>query len=309
MAFAFFTIQIALVLFLSPLCIGAIRKVKALMQNRHGASIFQPYRNLSKLFGKDEVVSHDASWIFLVAPYVVFASTLVIASSIPLAFVPAFAPAGDFLVVIYMVALGAFFLSLAGMDPASAFGGTGSSREMTLAAVAEGGLLFTLLVPALIAGSTHIATIAAVIGAAPFSQIVPLLVAFVGFFIVLLSENARYPFDNPSTHLELTMVHEAMILEYSGKRLALMEWAAANKLFIFLALAANLFFPSTIGQGTTLLAMVMAGVFTLLKVGILTVGIAVIESSIAKLRYFRLPDLLFTSFVMGVIALIISLAV
>ncbi len=309
MTFALIIFQIVIVLLLSPLCIGVIRKVKALMQNRRGASIFQPYRNLNKLFHKDEVVSHDASWIFLAAPYIVFVSTLVIASSVPILFVPAFAPAGDFLVVIYMVALGAFFLSLAGMDPGSAFGGTGSSREMTLASIAEGGLLFTLLVPALIAGSTNINTIAATIGSASFAQYVPLLVAFIGFFIVLLSENARYPFDNPATHLELTMVHEAMILEYSGKRLALMEWAAANKLFIFLVLASNLFFPSGIGNTPTALSIFFAGAFTLVKVGILTFAIAVIESSIAKLRYFRLPDLLFTSFVMGVMALIISLTV
>lgn len=308
MTVAQFIFQLVFVLLFSPLCIGIIRKGKALMQNRQGASIFQPYRNLAKLFHKDEVVSLDASWVFMIAPYIVFASTLVIASSIPIAVAPVFAPAGDFLVVIYCVALGAFFLSLAGMDPGSAFGGTGSSREMTLAAIAEGGLLFTFLVPALIAGSTHIGSIAVAIASASPAQFVPLVVACIGFFIVLLSENARYPFDNPATHLELTMVHEAMILEYSGKRLALMEWAASNKLFLFLILAVNLFFPSGIGVAPTAITMALLALLTLVKALLLAIVIAVLESSIAKLRYFRLPDLLFTAFVMGVTALIISLA-
>lgn len=301
-----FIFQLAFVLLVSPLCIGVIRKVKARMQNRVGASVFQPYRNLAKLFHKDEVISQDASWIFRSAPYVVFASTLAIATSLPIAFVPAIAPAGDILVVIYLVALGTFFLALGGMDPGSAFGGTGSSREMTLAAIAEGGLLGTLLVPAFIAGSTNLGAIAESIGTLPFASFIPLVVAFIGFFIVLLSENARYPFDNPATHLELTMVHEAMILEYSGKRLALMEWAAANKLCIFLIIAATVFFPSSIGGGTTLVSTALVGMMTFVKVVVGATIIALIESSIPKLRYFRLPDVLFTSFVLALIALIIS---
>lgn len=302
-----FFFQIAIVLLFSPLCIGVIRKVKARMQNRVGSSVLQPYRTLQKLFRKDEVISQDASWIFAVAPYVIFTSTLVIASSLPIAFVPAFAPAGDILVLIYVVAMGAFFLALAGMDTGTAFGGTGASREMTLAALAEGGLLFTLLVPAYIVGSTNIGVITSRIGTLSLFQYAPLLLAFVGFFVILLSENARYPFDNPATHLELTMVHEAMILEYSGKRLALMEWAAANKLFIFLVLASNLFFPSMLSTTVTGTTFVVAGAITIGKVFFLTGVIALIESSIPKLRYFRLPDLLLTSFVFGVIALIISL--
>lgn len=308
MIFITFTFQLAFVLLVSPLCIGVIRKVKARMQNRAGASIIQPYRNLAKLFRKDEVISHDASWIFSIAPYVVFATTLALATSLPIAFAPAVAPAGDILVGIYLIALGTFFLALSGMDPGSAFGGTGSSREMTLAALAEGGLLGTLLVPAFIAGSTNIGVIAATIPTLPFASLIPLVVAFIGFFIVLLSENARYPFDNPATHLELTMVHEAMILEYSGKRLALMEWASANKLCIFLIIAANVFFPSTIGSGMTLASVALAGLLTFVKVIVGAVAIAIIESSIPKLRYFRLPDLLLTSFVLALIALIISRA-
>ncbi len=300
--------QILFVLLFSPLCMGVIRKVKALMQNRQGASVFQPYRNLAKLFHKDEVISHDASWIFMVAPYVVFASTLLLAVAVPIGLTQPFTPIGDLLVFIYIIALGTFFLALSGLDTGSAFGGTGSSREMTLAAIAEGGLLFTLLVPAFVVGSTNLGTITANIHEVPFTHYLPIFIAFIGFFIVLLSENARYPFDNPATHLELTMVHEAMILEYSGKRLALMEWASANKLFIFLIVGTAVFFPG-ISNASTPIAVGATAVLTLCKALLLAVGIAVIESSIPKLRYFRLPNLLFTSFAMAVIALIISLAI
>lgn len=308
MALFFLLFRIVFVLLLSPLCVGIIRTVKARMQNRHGASIVQPYRNLIKLFHKDEVVSHDASWIFMIAPYIVFTSTLLIASSIPIVPLQFFAPAGDILIFIYAIALGIFFLALSGLDPASAFGGTGSSREMTLATIAEGGLLFTLLVVAVRVGSTNLGTIAVSMHTIPFTHYLPILIAFFGFFIVLLSENARYPFDNPATHLELTMVHEAMILEYSGKRLALMELASANKLFIFLIIAATIFLPG-LSTATTFFGLLMTIAFTLAKAFLLAVGIAVLESSIPKLRYFRLPNLLFTSFAISVIALIIVLII
>ncbi len=278
------------------------------MQNRRGARITQPYRNLSKLFHKDEVVSHDASWIFLAAPYVVFTLTLVIASSIPITSVHFAAPAGDILVFVYCIACAAFFLALAGLDTGSAFGGTGSSREMTLAALAEGGLLFSLLVLAFMTGSPTMNGIAERISQVPFSHIIPVVISFAVFFVILLSENARYPFDNPATHLELTMVHEAMILEYSGKRLALMEWAAANKLFIFCIVAVNLFFPPlVIGGMPPATTIGISAAVTLVKSLLLACGIACIESSMPKLRFFRLPDVLFTAFVLALTALIVSL--
>ncbi|MEK7549489.1 MAG: NADH-quinone oxidoreductase subunit H [Patescibacteria group bacterium] len=313
-----FIFQLLIVPALSPLGIGFIRKVKARMQNRVGASVFQPYRDLWKLFQKDEVISEDASWIFRFSPYLIFAITILIGASIPviaavpvaLDFLPSFSflPAGDFLVIIYLFALMTFFLALSGMDTGSAFGGFGSSREMMVAALAEAGLLFSLLAVSVTAESGNVVAMVGNLQYLPLQALFPLLIAFLAFIIALLAENARFPVDNPATHLELTMIHEAMILEHSGKRLALMEWAAANKLLIFILLAVNLFFP----WGVSLSYDSFSGllVSTLLVVGksaILLFGIAFLESTMAKFRIFRVPDLLLTSFVLGVIALAISI--
>ncbi|MDO8581935.1 MAG: NADH-quinone oxidoreductase subunit H [bacterium] len=288
----------------SPLVIGVIKKIKARFQNRQGASVLQPYRDLWKLFHKDEVVSRDASWIFRVAPFIVFAITLVVGASIPL--VTLFLGntyTSDIVVIIYTMAIGTFFLALAGMDVGGAFGGFGSSREMTVSALAEGGFIFSLLTLALVSGTTNIFSIAATIADLHITLLLPLGFAFAGFFIVLLAETARFPFDNPATHLELTMIHEAMLLEYSGKRLALMEWASANKLLIFIALASNLFFPWGIAQTLSLSALALGISVFLGKILIFCFVIAVIESSIAKLRFFRLPDVLIVSFVLSAIAI------
>ena len=236
-------LQILLVPAVAPLGVGIINKLKAKMQNRQGASVFQPYRNLLKLFRKDEVISRDASWIFRIAPFIIFGTVLVVAASIPLFSSVLHAPTSDLLMVVYLLGIGTFFLALAGMDTGSAFGGFGSSREMTISAIAEGSLIFSVLSLVVLQGTTDLTAISHGVTAHYDQFIVPIILAFVSFIVVLLAETKRYPFDNPDTHLELTMVHEAMLLEYSGKRLALMEWAAAAKLFIFAALAANLFFP------------------------------------------------------------------
>lgn len=293
---------------LSPLFVGVIRKIKAKLQNRNGAGVFQPYRDAWKLFRKDEVISRDASWIFSFSPYILFTTTLVAAGSIPfVSFMPAgHSPAGDFLVVIYLLALGTFFLALAGMDAGSAFGGFGSSREMTVAALAEGGLIASILTLALSAHTTNLFKIAEAVASFPLSAYAPVALAFAGFFIVLLAETGRYPFDNPATHLELTMIHEAMLLEYSGKRLALMEWASANKLLIFLTLGANLFFPWGLSHSWSILSVMQAFVIFTVKILLLCAAIAVIESSTAKIRFFRIPDLLFTSFILSATAIWIS---
>lgn len=274
------------------------------MQNRQGASIFQPYSDLKKLFRKDELISHDASWIFKFMPYILFSTTLLIGFALPLittgirnGFF------GDFLVIIYLIALGTFFLALAGIDAGSAFGGFGSSREMTLSALAEAGLIFSMLTLSILAHSTNLADIVHSVVSLPLTSLLPVLLAFIGFFVILLFETGRFPFDNPATHLELTMIHEAMILEYSGKRLALIEWAAANKLLIFMAIGANLFFPWGIASNLSLNAILIALGAFLVKVLILSAGIAILESSIAKYRFFRLPDLLLTSFILSMIAI------
>jgi len=300
----FWTLQLILIPALSPFFIGIIRKIKAKFQNRQGASPFQPYRDLWKLFHKDEIVSRDASWVFRAAPYLIFATTLLIGFSIPLvstALNNGFT--GDFLTVVYLIALGTFFLALGGIDVGGAFGGFGSSREMMVAALTEGGLILSLLTLAIASHTTNLFSIASATANLPFSNFPAVILAFIAFFIALLAENCRYPFDNPSTHLELTMIHEAMILEYSGKRLALMEWASANKYLIFTALGANLFFPWGMASSLNLLPIAAALALFIIKILFFCLAVALIESSIAKLRIFRLPDLLFTSFVLGIIAI------
>lgn len=300
--------EILMVPFASPLIIGITRKVKARMQSRHGASVFQPYWDLLKLFKKDEVISKDTSWIFRFAPYMVFSTTITAAAGIPIITAEtALLPLGDFLVFVYLMAFGTFFLALSGMDAGSAFGGFGSSREMTMAALKEGGLIFSLLTAAIMAQASNFGEILAALSAFSFVEFVPLVIAFAAFFIALLCENSRYPFDNPSTHLELTMIHEAMILEYSGKRLALMEWAAANKLLIFIILGVQIFFPWGIASNFSagLLAVLVSLVILCVKVLTVVFTIAILESTISKLRFFRLPDLLLTSLAMGVIALVV----
>ncbi len=311
-----FLLQLLTVPVLAPLCIGVIRVLKARMQNRVGASVFQPYRDLYKLFHKDEVISKDASWVFRFSPYLIFTVMVVIGASVPVittlapslsgALVPvSFLSSGDFIIIIYLFALATFFLALSGMDVGSGFGGFGSSREMTMAALAEGGLFFSLLVASIAAQSGTVSTIVESLQTIPFQSYLPLLVAFVAFFIALLAENSRFPVDNPSTHLELTMIHEAMLLEYSGKRLALMEWASASKLLIFIALGANIFFPWGVATSFTLGALALSVPLFLFKALVFLFSIAFIESVMAKFRIFRVPDLLFTSFVLSVIALAI----
>jgi formate hydrogenlyase subunit 4 len=301
-------LQLLLIPALSPCCIGVTRKIKARLQNRAGASIFQPYRDLWKLFGKDEVISDDASWIFRAAPYLIFAVTVFIGASIPLISTTLENHwSGDFLVVIYLLTFGTFFLALAGMDTGSGFGGFGSSREMLVASLAEAGLVLSLLTLALISHSTNLTVIAKTIAALSLPSFAPILLAFTGFAIALLAETCRYPFDNPATHLELTMIHEAMVLEYSGKRLALMEWASANKLLLFIAMGANLFFPWGIADSLAVGPLAFALAWFVVKALLFCAAIAVLESSIAKFRIFRLPDLLFTSFIVSVIALGLTL--
>jgi len=297
-------IQLIFVPVISPFCVGFIRKIKAKLQNRQGASVFQPYRDLWKLLHKDEIISKDASWIFTFAPFIIFAVTIIVGASIPL-----FASflkntlTSDLLVIVYTLAIGTFFLALAGMDTGSAFGGFGSSREMTVSALAEGGFIFSLLTVALIAGTTNLFAISHSGMFTNSKYFLSIALAFIGFLIILLAETARFPFDNPATHLELTMIHEAMILEYSGKKLALIEWAAANKLVIFVALAANLFFPFGIAETVGLGAIAIGIIILIAKILVFCFGIGVLESCIAKFRFFRLPDLLMVAFILNAIAI------
>jgi formate hydrogenlyase subunit 4 len=297
-------VQILLALLLAPGLVGLVRWLKARLQNRRGAPPWQPYFELGKLFGKEVVVSNNASWLFRFAPYIVFASMVTVTALIPLIAAPLpFDTVGDLLVVVYVLLLGTFFLALAGLDPGTAFGGMGASREVTVAAIAEPTIALAIFGLALGAGSTNLGHIVTQTLAHPDVTISPgHLLAFAALFIVTLAEAGRLPVDNPATHLELTMIHEAMILEYSGRYLALIEWAAWLKLFIFLSLLSNLFLPWGLATTLTPAALLIALITLILKLAGLGVLLAVVETRIAKLRLFRVPELLGMSFVLALLA-------
>ena len=299
--------QIIVLLAVSPFLVGLIRKVKARLQCRRGASVFQPYRDLVKLFRKQPVVSTTTSWIFTVTPYLLFASTLaagllvpVFTSKTPLSF------AGNIIALVYLLALGTFFLILAGLDAGSAFGGMGSSREAIVASLTEPAMILSIFAIALTAGSTNLSTI--VHKTALLEDIAtdpsPRLMALAALFIVALAETGRVPVDNPATHLELTMIHEAMILEYSGRYLALVEWAAGLKLLVFLTLVANVFAPWGIATTGEPVALGIGLATYLMKVSGLAVLIALLESMFAKLRLFRVTDLLGVAFILALLGLV-----
>jgi formate hydrogenlyase subunit 4 len=296
--------QTALALLLAPGLAGLIRWMKARLQNRRGAPFWQPYLELRKLFGKEVVVSSNASWLFRAAPFVIFGSTVATATLVPILAAPlTFDTMGDLVVLVYLLLLGTFFLALAGLDPGSAFGGMGASREVTVSALAEPTVALAVFALALGAGSTNLGRIVVATLADPASAVSPgHLLAFAALFIVTLAETGRLPVDNPATHLELTMIHEAMILEYSGRYLALIEWAAAIKLLVFFALLGNLFVPWGVARALTPEALLLAAGAFLLKLLVLAVTVAVFETRVAKLRLFRVPELLSVSFVLALLA-------
>ncbi len=296
--------QTSLALFLAPGLVGLIRWMKARLQNRRGAPFWQPYLDLRKLFGKEVVVSRNASWLFRAAPFVIFASTVAMTALVPVLAAPLpFDAMGDLVVLVYLLLLGTFFLALAGLDPGSAFGGMGASREVTVAALAEPTVALAVFALALSAGSTNLGRIVVSTLADPARAVSPgHLLAFAALFIVTLAETGRLPVDNPATHLELTMIHEAMLLEYSGRYLALLEWAAATKLLVFFALLGNLFVPWGVARTLTLEALLVALGSFLLKLLALAVTVAGFETCVAKLRLFRVPELLSVSFVLALLA-------
>jgi formate hydrogenlyase subunit 4 len=304
--------QLVIFLLLAPLVTGWARKVKAFMTNRQGPSLWQPYFNLVKQLKKEVVVSERASWIFRFTPYIVFTATLAVGLLLPFytSFVPLYF-VGDVIAIIYLLAVARFFAALAGLDTASAFGGLGSSREMSLAAIIEPAMMLAVFTVAVTAHSTSLSTITHEIShnSNSLSWLAPSqLFAFIGLFIVTLAETGRIPVDNPGTHLELTMVHEAMILEYSGRYWAFMEWALSMKLLVFLTLLTNVFFPwGIVSEDQLYSASAIAiglGIF-LAKILLLTTLVASIECTTAKLRLFRVPDLLSVSFVLSLIALVL----
>ena len=297
--------QTALLLLLAPLVSGIIRNWKAKLQNRRGARIWQPYFDIIKLFRKDMVISEHASWIFNFAPYVVFITSLLAGLMVPMATRQApLSLFGGLLAVIGLLALGRFFLALAGLDPGSAFGGMGSSREMTISAIAEPAMMLAIFTVAITAGSTDLSRIVQSTQGLTWGLLNPAhLMAFAALFIVLLAETGRIPVDNPATHLELTMVHEAMILEYSGRYLAFMEWGAAIKQLVLMTLLVNLFFPLGLAADPSPLAVSLGSLAFIAKLLALAAAVVLVETTNAKLRLFRVPDLLSAAFVLAALAL------
>jgi formate hydrogenlyase subunit 4 len=306
-AFLLVGAQTIVLLALSPFIVGLIRKVKARLQCRRGASVFQPYADLAKLFKKQPVVSTTTSWIFTATPYILFASTLaagllvpVFASQTPLSF------AGNIIALVYLLALGTFFLMLAGLDAGSAFGGMGSSREAIVVSLTEPAAILSIFAIALTTGSTNLSTIVHKTALLEGIDMAPSphLMAFAALFIVTIAETGRVPVDNPATHLELTMIHEAMILEYSGRYLALVEWASGIKLLVFLTLIVNVFAPWGIATTLTPVALGVGLAVYVLKVAAVAALIGVIESMFAKLRLFRVTDLLGVAFILALLGVL-----
>jgi formate hydrogenlyase subunit 4 len=299
-------LQTVLLLVLAPLMTGLIRNWKAKLQNRRGPPFWQPYLDLIKFLRKDMVISEHASWVFRAAPYVVFVSTLLAGLMVPM--LTAQAPLslfGGVLVVVGLLALGRFFLALGGLDPASAFGGMGSSREMTIAAIAEPAMMMAVFTVAIGAGSTDLSQMAQASLGPTWRLFNPThAMAFVALFIVLLAETGRIPVDNPATHLELTMIHEAMLLEYSGRYLAFMEWGASIKQLVLMTLLSNVFLPIGIATVATPGALALSALAFMAKLLVLAAEVVLVETANAKLRLFRVPDLLSAAFVLATLALL-----
>jgi formate hydrogenlyase subunit 4 len=297
-------VQLVLMLMLAPLLTGYVRKVKAHLLRRRGPPVLQPYRDLFKLLRKEVVLAENASWLFRVAPYIVFATTLV-----AVALVPTFATglvlsrAADLIAIVALLGSARFALALAGLDVGTSFGGIGSSREMMIASLAEPAMLMVVFTLSLLAGSTQLSSVSAFMHGPDVGLRVSLAMSLVGLIMVAIAENARIPVDNPATHLELTMIHEAMILEYSGRHLAVIEAAASLKLLLYLSLIGCVFVPwgvATAGQGFTAYALGLVAYIVKLAAGGFL--LAVFETVTAKMRVFRVSDFLGAALMLGLLA-------
>jgi formate hydrogenlyase subunit 4 len=305
-------VQIAqgvLVLLLAPLATGIVRKTKARLLLRRGASIFQPYRDLLRLLRKESVLAENASWLFRTAPFLVFAITWVaawlvptFASGLPLG------PSADLIAIAGLLGSARFLLALAGLDIGTSFGGIGSSREVMIATVAEPALLMLIFSLALVAGSTHLPEIAAFVQSPALGLRVSLGLALLGLVLVAIAENGRIPIDNPATHLELTMVHEAMVLEYSGRHLALIEAASSLKLLLYISLIAAVFLPAGMMADLSDPSRLVPALAAYLgKLFGACVMLGVFEVSVAKMRVFRAPQFLGGALMLGLLAALLRL--
>jgi formate hydrogenlyase subunit 4 len=295
--------QMMLVLSAAPLLTGFVRKMKARLQRRQGPPIIQPYRDLMRLLKKEVVVAENASWIFRVAPYLIFAATWVAAALVPtFATGLLFSWSADLIAIIALLASARFFLALAGMDIGTAFGGIGASREMMIASLAEPAMLLIVFTMALVARSTQLSAVVDLLSASGVGLRVSLGLAMVGLIIVAIAENGRIPVDNPATHLELTMVHEAMVLEYSGRHLAMIELAASVKLLLYISLIGCIFVPWTLaGPGESTSSHLAGFGGYLAKLALFGFLLAVFETAIAKMRVFRLPDFVGGALMLGLL--------
>jgi formate hydrogenlyase subunit 4 len=295
--------QMLLVLALAPLLTGMVRKVKARLLRRLGPPLIQPYRDLLRLTRKEVVLADNASWLFRVAPYLIFAATWVAAALVPtFATGLMFSWSADLIAIIALLGSARFFLALAGMDVGTSFGGIGASREVMIASLAEPAMIMIVFSLALLAGSTQLSTVAAYMLSSNVGLRVTLALSLVALIMVAIAENGRVPIDNPATHLELTMVHEAMVLEYSGRHLAVLELAASLKLLLYVSLIACVFLPwglAPVGAGvTTHLIGLLAYIAKLAVAGLL---LGLFETAVAKMRVFRVPDFLGAALMLGLL--------
>jgi formate hydrogenlyase subunit 4 len=299
--------QMALVLALAPLLTGLVRQAKARLVRRRGPALLQPYHDLWRLMRKEVVLAENASWLFRAAPYLIFATTWVAAALVPtFATGLMFSWSADLIAIIALLGSARFILALAGMDVGTSFGGIGSSREVMIATLAEPALLMIVFSVALLAGSTQLSTVAGYMLSSNVGLRVTLALSLVSLVMVALAENARIPVDNPATHLELTMVHEAMVLEYSGRHLAVIELAAQLQLLLYVSLIGCVFAPwglAPVGAGPAA-HLLAAGAF-LAKLALAGVLLALFETATAKMRVFRVPAFLGAAFMMGVLGVLL----
>jgi formate hydrogenlyase subunit 4 len=301
--FLFQGLQMLLVLLLSPLLTGLVRKVKARLLRRQGPPLLQPYRDLLRLMRKDVVLAENASWLFRAIPYIVFAGTWVAASLVPtFASGLLFSWSADLIALVALLGSARFFLALAGLDVGTSFGGIGSSREVMIASLAEPAMLMIVFTLALVAGSTQLSAIAAHMVSGEVGLRVSLGLALLGLIMVAIAENGRIPIDNPATHLELTMVHEAMVLEYSGRHLALIDLSSELKLLLYISVIGCLFTPWGIAPPHGSAPEIAIGIGSYIaKLALGGFLLAVFETSIAKMRVFRVPAFLGAALMLGLL--------
>ena len=301
----FAIIQTLLFIALAPLLAGWVKWCKCHLQNRRAPSLLQPYRDLIKLTHKQPVVSKDASWLFIIAPYIIFSTTALAVSVVPLLAVDLpTASSADVIVLVGFLAFARFFLVLAGLDVGTAFGGMGSSREMTISAMAEPAMLMAVFTLTMTASTTNLSFAIDHVLQEGLVLRPSFIFSLSALMLVAVAETGRIPVDNPATHLELTMIHEAMILEYSGRHLALIEWASQLKLMLYGVLIANIFFPWGIAE-TFSLSVLCFGLLAIMgKLALLIVVLAISETLLAKMRLFRVQEFLSFAYLLGLLGML-----